>query len=109
MRMIANLALALVVVCSVTPCLAQGREVRLDGRVQWIAGEKMMLIPRSGGVPVNIDLTQVPQERYAALVPGTLVVVDGLVSSDGRRMIATSIATEPTPEEQVTFRQPSRW
>lgn len=69
---------------------ARGQWMRLEGRVQWIAGEKMMLLPY-GGLPVNVDLGQVPLSQYATLTQGSAIVVIGVVSSDGRRLIATGI------------------
>lgn len=70
---------------------AQGQDVVLLGRVQWIAAQKMMLLPQSGSVPVNIDLNQVRLDQYALLAQGNRVAVDGVVSHDGRRVIATSV------------------
>jgi hypothetical protein len=107
---LAALAASVVILASLTWVSAQGQYLRVDGRIQWIAGEKMMLIPQSGGgVPLNVDLTQIPQEQYSALTQGTLVTVNGVVSYDGRRVIAMSITIQPVPEEQVTLRPPSKW
>jgi hypothetical protein len=105
---LAGLALSVLLLTSPTTVPAQGQYTRIDGRVQWIAGEKMMLIPVSGALPVSVDLTQIPQEQYAALAPGTLVVVDGVVSPEGRRVLARSITTQSVREEQLTMRPPSR-
>jgi hypothetical protein len=74
---------------------------RLAGRVQWIAGGKMLLIPQVGGVPVNVDLGQVPQEQYANLRQGASITVDGVFSTDGRRMIATAVIPTGEREERV--------
>ena len=86
-----TLAVSLVLMGTLAQAAAQGQYVRLDGRVQWIAAEKMMFLPDSGGTPVTIDLTRVPQHEYATLTQGSLVVVNGVVSYDGRRVIATSV------------------
>ena len=75
----------------VAPGIAQGQFVVLPGRVQWIAGEKMMLIPDSGAPPIEIDITQVPLDDYRTLTENDPVVVRGVVSPDGRKVIATSI------------------
>ena len=70
---------------------AQGQVVTLVGRVQWIAGEKMMLIPDNGDLPVEIDLRKAPLDNYLTLTENDPVIVSGEVSSDGRKVIATSI------------------
>ena len=87
-----------VVMLLAAPAVAQQEDVLLSGRVQWIAGQKMLLLPRSGGVPVNIDLVQVPLEQYAGLTQGSRVRVDGVISNDGRRVVATSVVMLATGE-----------
>ena len=78
---------------ALAPAMAQGQTVRVVGRVQWIAAEKMMVIPDNGGLPVEVDITQVGQDQYETLTEGSPVVVVGVVSEDGRRVIATSISS----------------
>src|SRR5262245_62940006 len=73
-----------------SPAWAQGRLVRLDGSVQWIAGERMMLMLDSGP-SVAVELSQVPQDQYRALAQRDRVIVEGTVSSDNRRVFARSI------------------
>jgi len=73
--------------------MAQGQTVRVVGRVQWIAAEKMMVIPDNGGLPVDVDIRQVGQDQYETLTEGSPVIVVGVVSEDGRRVIATSISS----------------
>jgi hypothetical protein len=85
------IALAVVVLCLPPQVDAQRQDVRLLGRVQWIAAQRMMLLPQAGAVPANVDLNQVPLEQYAALAQGNQVAVDGVISNDGRRIIATSV------------------
>ena len=82
------------------PAVAQPEDVLLSGRVQWIAGQKMLLLPRSGGVPVNVDLVQVPLEQYAGLTQGSQVRVDGVISNDGRRVLATSVVALAASESE---------
>ena len=82
---------ALVVCGTFTAALAQGQVVTLQGRVQWIAGEKMMLIPDNGDRPVEVDLKKTPLGDYETLTEGDPVVVSGEVSSDGTKLIARSI------------------
>ena len=83
-----------------SPAVAQQEDVFLSGRVQWIAGQKMLLLPRSGGVPVNVDLVQVPLEQYARLTQGSQVRVDGVISNDGRRVLATSVVALAASESE---------
>jgi hypothetical protein len=72
------------------PAAAQGRYMRLDGIVQWIASNKMQLILDSGP-SVSIDLTQVPQEQYRGLSQRDRVGVIATLSSDGRQILGLSI------------------
>lgn len=69
---------------------AQTRYVRLEGRVQWIAGTVLSLSvnDRPG---VGIDLLRVPQSDYGGLVQGDWVIVTGQLSDDYRRVLGTSI------------------
>jgi hypothetical protein len=64
--------------------------VELDGRVQWIAGQKLMLL-RNGGGGVDVDITQVPLDQYRMLSQGDPVVVVGTVSRDNRRVFASAV------------------
>ncbi len=45
----------------------------------------------SGALPIEVDITQVPQDDYQTLKAGDPVVVSGVVSPDNRKVIATSI------------------
>jgi hypothetical protein len=95
------LAVSFVLMGTLAPVAAQGQYVRMDGRVQWIAADTMMVLPDSGGIPVNIDLRQVPLDEYATLTQGTLVEVDGVISYDGHRLIATSVLLPRESAEQA--------
>jgi hypothetical protein len=96
-RLIA-LSIVLVVTClAAMPAHALGT-VELDGRVQWISAGKIMLAPAPGGLPVSVDITQVPQDQYVGVAPGSRVAVQGVVVDDGRRVIATAITSLPAPE-----------
>jgi hypothetical protein len=91
------------------PAMSEPQSVRASGRVQWIAGDKMMVVPDSGGVPFNVDISRVPQDQYAGLTAGYGVVVNGVVSSDGRWLIASAVTPtgaweERVADEQVTLR-----
>ena len=90
-RCLVAVVASLVLFGAVAPGAAQDKVVRLQGRVQWIAGEKMMLIPDNGGLPIEIDIKQVPQDEYRTLAEGDPVAVSGVVSPDGRKLIATSV------------------
>ena len=63
----------------------------LQGRVQWIAGEKMMVIPDNGDRPVEVDLKKASLDDYRTLTEGDPIVVSGVVSEDGTKLIAQSI------------------
>jgi hypothetical protein len=78
----------------VAPAGAQERPVRLDGRVQWIAGQAMTLQLDTGG-SVSVDLVRVPQDQYAVLAPNEHVTVIGVVTAGGRRIAGTAILRGP--------------
>lgn len=90
-RCLVAVVVSLVLFGAVAPGAPQDKVVRLEGRVQWIAGEKMMLIPDSGALPIEVDIKQVPLDNYRTLTQGDPVVVSGVVSRDGRKVIATSV------------------
>ena len=90
-RCLGAVVVSLVLFGALAPGAAQDKVVSVQGRVQWIAGEKMMLIPDSGAPPVEIDIKQVPQDNYRTLKEGDPVVVSGVVSPDNRKVIATSV------------------
>ncbi len=68
----------------------QDRAVNLGGRVQWIAGQTLIL-DVDDGPSVRIDLTRVPQGDYQSLSQGEPIFVTGVLSSDYRRVMGTSI------------------
>ena len=79
----------MLVALAVGPSEAQER-VRLFATVQWIASTTMQVMTVSG-TSVAIDLTQADQSSYQGLRNGETVVIDGVVSSDRRRVIAREI------------------
>jgi hypothetical protein len=84
-------ALALSPAGSLAPvAAAQEQMVRVDGLVQWIGGQQMV-VQADTGPSVGVDLTSVPQDEYAGLGVRDRVAVIGMVSPDGRRVIGTSI------------------
>lgn len=94
-RAVAAVAASLVLAGALAPAVAQGRYVRLDGSVQWVAADKMQLI-LDNGASVAIDLTQVPQDQYRTLRARDRVSVIGVVSADNRRVLATSVSPGDT-------------
>jgi hypothetical protein len=74
-----------------TPLPAAGQtSVQLDGRVQWIAGQKLLLLLNSGG-GVDVDIARVPLDQYRMLTQGDPVVVVGTVSRDNRKVFASAV------------------
>ena len=87
----AVLALVLSSVGGLTPATAaQEQVVRVDGLVQWIGGQQM-IVQADTGPSVGVDLTSVPQGEYAGLGVRDRVAVIGMVSPDGRKVIGTAI------------------
>ena len=72
------------------PPVAAQQLVRVDGLVQWIGGEQMV-VQADNGVSIGVDLASVPQDEYAGLGVRDRVAVFGMASPDGRRLIGTSI------------------
>lgn len=84
------LVVSLLLVAVRAPVDAQDRLVRLDGRVQWIAGQAMAVQLDNGG-SVSVDLVHVPQDQYAAMSLNERVTVFGVISDGARRVSGTSI------------------
>ena len=83
-------AMLLAVAGVVAPAAAQGQSLQVEGWVQWIAADRMQLI-LDNGLSLAIDLTRVPQSQYRTLSQRDRVAVVGVVSSDNRRLIASSV------------------
>jgi len=66
------------------------RYVRVEGRVQWLAGQNTV-VRLDTGPSVNVDLARVPQEQYSLIALGDRVLVTGVISDDDRRVIAASV------------------
>jgi hypothetical protein len=69
---------------------ATAQAVRLVGAVQWVAGVKMQVMT-DGGSSIAVDLMEADQSTYRGLRSGDRVLIDGVVSSDRRRVIALEI------------------
>ena len=94
LRLLPGLVAGLLVALAFAPALAQPHYVRLTGWVQWIAGQKLMLVLDDGsGVPV--DLARVPLDEYRTLTQRDQVVVTGVVSEDNRGVFGASIHRIP--------------
>lgn len=89
-------ALALGFTGSVSLARAQEQVVRIDGLVQWIGGQRM-IVQADTGSSVGVDLVSVPQDEYAGLGVRDRVAVIGMVSSDGRHLIGTTVMKSQRP------------
>ena len=99
MRRALLVACGLFALIPVTVAIAQNASV--EGRVQWIAGTKMSVIPRAGGPPFSVDLGRVPLEQYMGVKEGHPIRINGVLSVDGRRVIATAVEPLEGWEERV--------
>ncbi len=91
-------ALALGLAGPVAPTGAEEQIIRVDGLVQWIGGQQM-IVQADTGLSVDVDLASVRQDEYAGLGVRDRVAVTGMVSPDGRRLIGTSIVRSPRARE----------
>lgn len=98
---IAFIGVAVMSVMRVGVAAAQDVPILLLGRVEWIAGQVMVIglegavIAAGGPAAINVDLSQVDQDEYRALVTGDRVLVMGTVSEARDRVIATSVQRVP--------------
>ena len=80
--------LSAVLLCLLTAVVPAAQElIRFSGAVQWIS----MQVMTDSGASVAVDLTEADQSSYQALRNGELVVVDGVLSTDRRRIVAHEI------------------
>ena len=94
-RFLPGLVAGLIVALAFSPALAQPHYVRLTGWVQWIAGEKLMLVLDDGSGIVPVDLARVPLDEYRTLSQRDQVMVTGVVSEDNRGVFGASITRIP--------------
>jgi hypothetical protein len=85
-----TVAILLALAGVLAPAAAQAQYLQVEGWVQWIAADKMQLV-LDNGLSLAIDLTRVPQGQYRTLSQRDRVAVVGVVSSDNRRLIASSV------------------
>jgi len=79
-----------VVLLLLVPTTTAAQEVRVAGKVAWIAAN-MMSVERPGLLPVAVDLTQVDLGEYRDVVAGDQVLVIGRPAQAGARIVATSV------------------
>ena len=91
------LAAILLLAPSLSRLDAQER-IRLYGMVQWVASTTMQVMTVSG-TSVAVDLGDADQFSYQALRNGEMVIVDGVVSPDRRRVLAREIYRDPGSAE----------
>jgi len=90
MRIIAAALTLALVTLVVGRASAQEQTVVVEGRVNWIGGNKMAVAP-PGGLPVTIDLSQADLGDYASLLAGDWVRVTGTAPLGENRIRATSV------------------
>jgi hypothetical protein len=83
---------------------AQDRLVHVEGRVEWISGETMVIAPYGavlapgGTSAINVDLSQVSQDDYTGLTTGDPVAVTGTVPKERDRVVASSVQRLPSDQ-----------
>ena len=70
--------------------LAQDLPVRLEGRVQWLSGQTLVLAP-DGAPSITVDVSQVPQDQQGGLREGDRVVITGAVPNERNRVVAAGV------------------
>jgi hypothetical protein len=87
----AAVLVVVILVLALTMVAPEAQElVRVLGSVQWVSGTRMQVLTETGA-SIAVDLTEADQSSYQALRGGETVVVDGVFSSDRRRIIAQEI------------------
>jgi lipopolysaccharide export system protein LptA len=91
------LALTFVLLPGVSGADAQEQSIVVEGRVQWISGQRLVVAPVGGVVApagtsaINVDLSRVRQDEYSGLATGDAIQVVGTVAPARDRIVATSI------------------
>jgi hypothetical protein len=94
---IVALALTFVLLPGVSGADAQEQSIVVEGRVQWISGQRLVVAPvgtviaPAGTSAINVDLSKVSQDEYSGLATGDAVQVAGTVTRARDRIVATSI------------------
>jgi hypothetical protein len=72
--------------------VAAAQEVRtFTGRVIWVEANTMAFTPEDGGGAFDVDVSKIDQSVLMFLKSGDRVTVVGVVTTDGNRLVATSI------------------
>ena len=74
---------------------AQDWSIRFDGRVQWVAGQ-LMVVDSDFGSSITVDLLRVPQGEYSGLTTGDRVTIIGVVRNGNPRVRGTSVLRTET-------------
>ena len=77
------------------PAFAQEWPIRFDGRVQWVAGQQMV-VNSDFGPSITVDLLRVPQGEYAGLTAGDRVTIIGVVRNGNPRVRGSSVVRTET-------------
>jgi len=91
----ALILVSLVLARAPEPAGAQEWSIRFDGRVQWVAGQ-LMVVDSDFGSSVAIDLLRVPQGEYAGVTTGDRVTVIGVVRNGNARVMGRSVLRAET-------------
>ncbi|HEV8141980.1 MAG TPA: hypothetical protein VGQ77_03930 [Methylomirabilota bacterium] len=95
--LIGALALTFVLLPAVSGADAQEQSIVVEGRVQWISGQRLVVAPvgtviaPAGTSAINVDLSRVSQDEYSGLATGDAIQVAGTVTRARDRIVATSI------------------
>jgi len=88
-RWMAGLASTLLL-WAVAVSTAQELPVSFQGRVQWVAGDTLV-VALDGSPSINVELSVVAQDQYQGLEGGDWVLVTGTVTMERDRVVASSI------------------
>ena len=86
---------SLVLASAPAPAAAQEWSIRFDGRVQWVAGQQMV-VESDFGSSITVDLLRVPQGEYAGLTTGDRVTILGVARNGSPRVGGRSVLRTET-------------
>ena len=86
---------SLVLASAPGPAAAQEWSIRFDGRVQWVAGQ-LMVVDSVFGSSITVDLLRVPQGEYSGLTTGDRVTIIGVVRNGNPRVRGRSVLRTET-------------
>lgn len=88
--MVIGRVIVIALLAMVSVAAAQDPPMRLQGRVAWIAGQVLVIVP-DGNPSINVDISRVPQDQRATLREGDRIVVTGAANNERTRVIAASV------------------